>query len=314
MTTDQSRPVRFGVAVPQIFPDGIDLDEIRECVTHAEAMGYESLWVMESGIKRQRAARALEPLALLAYVAALTTDARLGTSVLIPAFRNPVQLATDLASLDQLSRGRLTVGVGVGHRQRASLFGVSPQGWTDRVEEGIEVLRRMWASGTATHHGRFWQFDDLAMEPKPLQQPHPPLWFGAKDPAALRRAVRLGTGWMGAGSSSQADFVRQVGILREILEETDRPPEDFVISKRIYLAIGDDVAGLESRVTAFFDHVYGRPEWAAQYAVWGPVEHCAERIADLIAAGAELVVCNPMFEHRAQLELLTEWVIPSLDL
>lgn len=268
---------------------------------------------MESGIRSRRAARALEPLALLSYAASLTTSARLGTSVLCSAFRNPVQLATDLATIDQLSQGRLIVGVGRGHPQKGPLFGLSPDDWTERFEEGLAVARKLWEPGTTTFEGRFWQFDDLAMEPKPAQRPHPPIWFGARAPQALRRAVRLGSGWMGAGSSSHDEFVEQSRQLRQVLHDENVDDGGFEISKRVYVAVDDDTDRGESRVRAFFDHVYGNVELGLRCAVWGPPEHCAERITALFDAGAEMVMLNPMFDHREQLELLTESVLPRLD-
>lgn len=305
--------MRFGLAIPQIFPETIDLGEVRDCVTRADDTGFENLWVMESGVRSRRAARVLEPLKLLSYVAPLTTNARLGTSMLCSAFRDPVQLATDLATLDQLSEGRLIVGVTRGHPQRGPLFGLPPDDWTERFEEGLAVARKLWEPGTASFAGRFWQFEDLAMEPKPMQRPHPPIWFGARAPKALRRAVRLGSGWMGAGSSSHDDFVEQSRQLRQFFEHEKADDGGFEISKRVYLAVDDDIDRGESRVRAFFDHVYGNAELGVRCAVWGPPGHCAERIAALSNAGADMVVLNPMFDHREQLELLTESVLPLLD-
>ncbi|MPZ52627.1 MAG: LLM class flavin-dependent oxidoreductase [Acidimicrobiia bacterium] len=304
--------MRFGLAIPQIFPDGaIDLEAIGACVREADDAGLDSLWVVESGVRSGRAAWSLEPLTLLSYVASMTTLARLGTSVLCSAFRNPVQLATDLASLDQLCAGRLIVGVGSGHPKRGHLFGLSPDHWTERFEEGLTVARKLWAPGTATFQGRFWDFEDLAMEPKPVQRPHPPLWFGARAPRGLRRAARMGSGWMGAGSSSYDEFVEQSRLLSEFLDEVERVDTEFEISKRVYLAI-DDGADQESRVMSFFDHVYGNVELGRRCAVWGPPEHCAERIAALFEGGAQMVVINPMSDHRKQLELFRGSVLPLL--
>ena len=91
-----------------------------------------------------------------------------------------------------------------------------------------------------TFDGRFWQLDGAAMEPKPFQKPHPPLWFGGSAPAALRRAVRHGDGFFGAGSSTTAEFAEQVPIVREALAEHGRDPASFRIAKRVYIAVDDD--------------------------------------------------------------------------
>jgi len=215
-----------GVAIPQTFAASpIDLRLIREFVLRAEALGYDSLWVQEQIITGYSI---LEPVALLTYASALTSRVRLGTSVLLPVIRNPLQLAKSLATLDQLSQGRLTVGVGIGgpHIPEAA-FGVSPERRARRFVETLEVMKALWTQPRATFNGEFWRFEKIPMEPKPVQQPHPPLWFGAREPVALKRAVRHGDGWMGAGSSSSADFVRQHQMLRRLLDEAGRDPASF---------------------------------------------------------------------------------------
>ena len=91
-------------------------------------------------------------------------------------------------------------------------------------------------------NGEFWQFENVAMEPKPMQKPHPPLWFGAREAVALKRAARLGDGWMGAGSSSSADFVAAGRAVTGFLDEAKRDANEFPISKRVYIAVDDDRA------------------------------------------------------------------------
>src|SRR5206468_2335053 len=125
-----------------------------------------------------------------------------------------------LASLDQLSQGRLIVGVAIGGPHvPAAVFGVPAERRARRFVEGLQVMKAFWTQPLATVNGEFWNFRDIAMEPKPVQQPHPPLWFGAREPLGLKRAVRHGDGWMGPGSSSSADFVQHVTLLRRLLEE-----------------------------------------------------------------------------------------------
>ncbi len=182
-----------GIAIPQTFAASpIDLRLIREFLPRAEGLGYDSLWVQEQIITGYGI---LEPVTLLTYASALTSRVRLGSSVLLPVIRNPLQLAKSLATLDQLSQGRLTVGIGIGgpHVPEAA-FGVSPDRRGRRFVESIEVMKALWTQPRATFSGEFWRFEKLPMEPKPVQKPHPPLWFGAREPVALRRAVATG-GW-----------------------------------------------------------------------------------------------------------------------
>lgn len=256
-----------GIAIPQDFADpSIDASLIRQFIPRAEALGYEGLWVQEQIVGD---APILEPVTLLTYAAALTTKPHLGTSVLITVIRNPVQLAKSLASLDQLSNGRLIVGVGVGgpHVPEA-VFGVSSEHRGRRFVEGLEVMKALWTQPRATMSGEYWRFEDVAMEPKPAHKPHPPLWFGAREAVALKRAARLGDGWMGAGSSSSADFVKHVELLRRFLDEAKRDPKEFAISKRVYIAVDNDPARAESRLRDWFGMRYKNADMAPRVSIW----------------------------------------------
>src|ERR671923_76318 len=262
------KAVRYGIAIPQDFIDGpLDIPFLRMFLSHAEALGYESAWVQEQIIG---SVPILEPVTVLTYAAALTQRLRLGTSVMLTVWRNPIQLAKSLTSLDHLSQGRLTVGVGIGNqRPEDAAFGIPLGRRARRFVEGIEVMKSLWTQPTATFTGEYWQLAGVAQEPKPVQQPHPPLWFGAREPAALRRAVRLGNGWMGAGSSSNADFQAQAHTIRGLLDDAGRDPTTFTISKRVYLAIDANKSRAEERLRTWFGIRYGRADMASRVAGWG---------------------------------------------
>ncbi len=300
-----------GIAIPQSFADpSTDAGVIRRFLPRAEALGYEGLWVQEQIIGD---APILEPVTLLTYAAALTSKPHLGTSVLLTVIRNPVQLAKSLASLDQLSRGRLIVGVGIGGAHvPESVFGVSSERRGRRFVEGLQVMKELWTQPRATMNGEFWRFENVAMEPKPAQKPHPPLWFGARDAVALKRAARLGNGWMGAGSSSSADFVLQAEQLRRFLEEAKRDPDEFTISKRVYIAIDDDRARAERRLRDWFGMRYKNAEMASRVSIWGNRAECIDKLGEIVRAGARHLLLNPVFDEIEHLELLASEVIPKL--
>jgi probable F420-dependent oxidoreductase len=300
-----------GIAIPQSFIDApIDVKLIREFLPRAEALGFDSLWVQEQIVGD---VPILEPVTLLTYAAALTSRARLGTSVLLTVIRNPVQLAKSLASLDQLSNGRLIVGIGIGgaHVPEA-VFGVPSEGRARRFVEGVQVMKALWTQPRASMNGDFWRFEKVAMEPKPAQRPHPPLWFGARDAIGLRRAVRHGDGWMGAGSSSSADFAAQMEILRRLLDEAKRDPVSFGISKRVYIAVDDDRERAERMLREWFAVRYRSADMASRVSVWGSRAECAEKLAALVRAGARHLMLNPVFDEMEQMEVLANEVIPAL--
>ena len=300
-----------GIAIPQSFADpSTDAGVIRRFLPRAEALGYEGLWVQEQIIGD---VPILEPVTLLTYAAALTAKPHLGSSVLLTVIRNPVQLAKTLASLDQLSRGRLIVGVGIGGAHvPESVFGVSSERRGRRFVEGLQVMKELWTQPRATMNGEFWRFENVAMEPKPAQRPHPPLWFGAREAVALKRAARLGNGWMGAGSSSSADFVVQAEQLRRFLEEAKRDPDEFTISKRVYIAIDDDRARAERRLRDWFGMRYKNAEMASRVSIWGNRAECIDKLGEIVRAGARHLLLNPVFDEIEHLELLASEVVPKL--
>jgi len=300
-----------GIAIPQSFANPpIDAGVIRQFIPRAEALGYEGLWVQEQIVGD---APILGPVTLLTYAAALTTKPHLGTSVLITVIRNPVQLAKSLASLDQLSQGRLIVGVGVGgpHVPEA-VFGVPSEHRGRRFVEGLQVMKALWTQPKATMNGEYWRFENVAMEPKPAHKPHPPLWFGAREAVALRRAARLADGWMGAGSSSSADFVKHVELLRRFLDEAKRDPNEFPISKRVYLAVDNDHARAERRLRDWFGMRYKNADMAPRVSIWGSRAECIDKLGEVVRAGARHLLLNPVFDEMEHLELLASDVIPKL--
>jgi probable F420-dependent oxidoreductase len=303
--------VPVGIAMPQFFQEGpTDMEMVRQFVVRAEELGFESLWTQEDITGDDPS---LEPLTQLSYVAALTQRVRLGVSVMVAPLRNPVQLAKALGSLDQMSHGRLTVGVGIGGRQNMyPAFGLTTDRRARRFVELLDVMKALWTEPQATYEGQFWQLDGVPMEPKPVQKPHPPLWFGGRHPDALRRAVRHGDGWMGAGSSTTATFLECVQQLNTFLEEAGRDPATFPISKRVYLAVDDNEKRAEERITTWFDNRYHNAPLGAEVSVWGSAAQCAEKLAEIVDGGAEMLMLNPMFDHMEHLEQLTEEVIPNI--
>jgi alkanesulfonate monooxygenase SsuD/methylene tetrahydromethanopterin reductase-like flavin-dependent oxidoreductase (luciferase family) len=167
-----------------------------------------------------------------------------------------------------------------------------------------------------TFAGRFRQVDDLAIQPKPVQRPHPPIWFGGQAPKALARAVRHGDAFLGAGSSSTAKFAAAVKTLRQELAEQGKDPGRFPIGKRVYLMIDDDPAKACERVLAGLRRIYGSMPGIDAVPVSGTVDDVAAGLCDVIDAGAETILLNPVggdvAQDREQMERLAAEVIPQL--
>ena len=293
------------IALPQAFPDGkVDVDLIRRYCARAESLGYHGLWTQEQVLG---STAVLEPLSLLAYATALTSRVQLGVSVLVLPLHNPVQLAKQISSMDQMSGGRLVLGVGLGGATgNYPAFGIAQEARVRRFLEIIKVMKALWAGGAAGYEGTFYRLNDVSMEPKPLQRPRVPIWFGARHPNSLRRAVKHGDAWMGAGSSSFEEFKEHAGLVKRYLEEAGRDPGEFTVSKRLYLALDDDESRAERRLREWFGQYYGSADLANRVAVWGSAGLVAERIEAIAEAGARHILLNPVFDLDEHLEQLAE--------
>jgi probable F420-dependent oxidoreductase len=301
--------MRFAISIPQyVSDDGFDPAGFRAHLTRAEELGFDSAWTQEQTLG---SVPILSPLETMTYAAACTERLRLGCAVFVSPLHSPVHLAKSISALDHLSRGRVEVGVGTGGRQRPfSAFGVDPSTLVARFNEGLALMKACWTESQISFDGRFWQLDAARMEPKPVQQPHPPIWIGGSHPAALRRAVRLGDGFFGAGSQTTAQFAEQVQAVRGELAQSGRDPATFPIAKRVYIHIDDDLALARERIETALARHYGRGGLSA-VAVSGPPAACVAGLREVADAGAELILLNPLVDDARQMERLAAEVTPE---
>ena len=307
--------MKFAIAIPQFYADGeFDPAAFRAYFHRAEELGFESAWTQEAvlGVGPQ-----LGPIETMTYAAACTERMRLGCVVFVSTLHSPVHLAKSVSTLDQLSRGRIEVGVGTGGRGRPfAAFGVDPTRYISRFTEGIALMKALWTEPRVTFDGEFWQLENAPMEPKPFQKPYPRLWFGGASEPALRRAVRLGDGFFGAGSSPTAKFAEQVQIVRAALADAGRaqgPAGDFPIAKRVYIGIDEDAGRARSRMNAALERIYGTRVPAIEAAaITGTAADCVREVNHVAGAGAELILFTALFDQREQMEQLAAAVLPKL--
>jgi probable F420-dependent oxidoreductase len=304
--------VRFAISIPQYARDSrFDADAFRAHLRRIEELGvFEGTWAQEQVIG---AAGSVAPLEILTYAAACTERLRLGCAVFILPLHNPLHLAKAISSLDCLSHGRIDVGVATGGRGRPfAAFGVDEDRPVARFNEALALMKACWTESQINFDGRLWKLEGASMEPKPVQKPYPPVWFGGSVPAGMRRAVRHGDGFMGAGSQTPAQFAEQVRVVREELGAQGRDPSSFRIGKRLYVHVDDDAARGRQRLEEALTRHYGRGGWS-EHIVAGPAEACASGIRVVADAGAELILLNPLLDDLEQLERLAAEVIPALS-
>jgi probable F420-dependent oxidoreductase len=271
--------------------------------------GFESAWVQEQVLGGAGVIAALQT---LTYAAACTERVRLGCAVFVLPLHNPLHLAKAISSLDCLSDGRAEVGVVTGGAGRPfGAFGVDPDKPVARFNEALALMKACWTEREINFDGARWTLRDASMEPKPVQKPYPPIWFGGSAPAGMRRAVTHGDGFMGAGSQTTSQFAAQVRVVEQELAAQGREPESFRIGKRVYVHVDDDEARARGRLEDALRAHYGGGSWS-EHIVAGPPEACAAGLRAVADAGAQLALLNPLVDDAQQLERLAAEVVPAL--
>jgi alkanesulfonate monooxygenase SsuD/methylene tetrahydromethanopterin reductase-like flavin-dependent oxidoreductase (luciferase family) len=269
------------------------LRPILDLAERAEALGFDSVWAGDSILARPR----FEALTTLAAVAARTQHVKLGTAVLLSALRHPVMLANEAANLDLLSQGRLILGLGIATKsppieQEFTACGVPFARRIGIFEEGVTIMRRLWAEPEVTFSGRHFQLPEVRPGLRPLQQPGIPLWLAGSVDNAWRRVLRLGDGWFPNAVSPQV-FAQGWQRLQALASEMGRQVETLQRSVYTTLNINNNAAQAEQGMRAFIEAYYGVPyavQAQRQGLCAGPTERCVAWLKAFIAAGAQTLV------------------------
>ncbi|HEX7911660.1 MAG TPA: LLM class F420-dependent oxidoreductase [Paraburkholderia sp.] len=225
----------------------MDASRLIDLAVRAEERGFSSVWTSEHLVNVDYVRARIgdrpyyHPLAMLSAVASRTRQIALGTSVLVVPFHHPLDLAKYVATLDQISCGRVILGVGVGNvREEFDVIGVP---WEQRgaiMDESLDVLRAVWSQHSSSHQGARWNFSGVHTSPKPFQERRIPMWIGGMSEAALRRCVRVGDGWHPTGLTPQ-EVCMQTASMRKIAAAEGRDANSLDVCMRFNIAL-DDVA------------------------------------------------------------------------
>jgi probable F420-dependent oxidoreductase len=293
--------ITLGMSLPHRSPEPIDMSVVRRVAQRADALGFRDLWVTGNTLDH---VFSFDPMVILTYAAAATTSIRVGVSVVVLPVQNPIHVAHQIATLDYASNGRAILGIGLGRDQHYTEFQVPREHRIRRFREEVELIRALWTEPKIDYRGSIYQLKAGAMSPKPVQKPHPPIWFGGGHPDAIRRAAVMGDGWMGAGGSSHADFKRSVPLLREHLEKARRDPKTFPISKRVFLAVDERAEVARDELHRWYSVVYHNPAGTDASGIHGTPEQVREHLEELVSNGANHLLLNPVSRHVEQLEAL----------
>ena len=256
---------RVGLYIGTQFPPGVDvsgaLKDMSEQVRVARQSGFSSLWVPHHYLTQPM--QMLAPVPMLSYLLRDAEGMTIGTNILIMPLLNPVHVAEDAVTLDLLSGGRYVLGIGVGYRDAEfQTFNVPLKERAQRMDESIEIMRRLWTEDRITHTGKSFQIRDLGIGLKPQRKGGPPIWLAAVVDAAVKRAARLGDAWLITNFAHLSVVVPQMAMYRSLLAEAGKEfPADAPITRECY--VGSTNAKALEECKAALQYKYGA------YSSWG---------------------------------------------
>ena len=300
-------PTRIGYLLPtreRVMEANPETNSLLDLASRAERLGFDAIWVGDSLLARPRH----EPLTLLAAVAGRVPRVMLGTAVLLPALRNPTVLAHIIATLDQVSEGRLVLGVGIARdtpdiRAEFMAAGVPFDKRVGRMLEGLQLMRALWSGKSIDWDGR-WQVKAGVLGPTPHTPGGPPFWLAGSLPVSLERAGRHFDGWLpNAGTPDQ--WRAQWAEVRRHASEAGRDPAKMTGSMYLTLCVDENQARGDATLDRYLESYYNAPaavlrKRQACYA--GPLAGAGAWVGDYIAAGVEHVVLRFAGDHERHLD------------
>ena len=253
--------MKFGFIIPHNF--GLDdPDDVLNIGKRAEELGFDSVWVNHHILNvgyifdRLGSKPYYDAMTVLTWVAAHTERVRLGTTVLVLPYLNPLVLAKTLATMDVMSKGRLNVGVGVGAlKPESDALGSTFETRGRYADESIKIMRELWESEDPEFDGEFFSFSGVKFSPKPIQKPGPPILIGGASRAALRRVAALGDGWHPIRQSI-ADLKQNIATIHRLAAEAGRDPSEITVTVRTELDVLDSRSdGTESPMIGTADQL-----------------------------------------------------------
>jgi probable F420-dependent oxidoreductase len=274
-----------------------------------EAMGCHSMWTID-----RIAYDNLEPLTVLAAAAGATQRIRLGTSVLLGNLRHASHVAKIVSTLDFISNGRVTLGLGFGSREsdyKAVEIPFEHRG--SRAVEQVQLMKRLWTEDNVTFKGKFYNAENLSVGPKPIQKPHPPIWTGGSAEVALKRAGSWADGFI-CGSSAIPDFPSTWEKIAGYARAAGRDPNRISKAGLTFMAIHDDESKAVRAVEDYVMRYYGRLRAdVANTSLVGSPAAVSERIGAFLAKGLDTLIIGVADPDPRQLDLFGEKVIPQLS-
>jgi len=323
--------MKLGIVVPN-FCGGVRGAEVprpkslRSFAVQCEKLGFHGLWVIDHLLVGWPiySTNWLDPLITLAYLASETTSIALGTSILVLPMRSPMVVAKEFATLDVLSNGRPIFGAGVGWWDKefeATDIPKSERG--KRLTEEIQLIKKVWTEENASFKGSYYSINNVNLEPKPLQKPHPPIWmaggsatgkaseiYKVRVDAVLKRVARFADGWIARAYTNSENMKRDWDVLGSFLNQYGRSPSEMTFAHLTWMCTTDGKSEDSIRDT-FAKCLSSSFENAKKEAVIGSKTDIVRKFEELAGIGVQYVIVWPASEDYDLLNFLAKDIMPS---
>ena len=309
--------MKFGLIISKQHPPGVSMVErFREHIEQVRAARDAGFDLIVMGQHYLSAPfQEIQTLPSLARLAAEAGTMRVGATVLLLPLLNPVDVAEQVATLDVICEGRFIFGAGLGYREEEyEAFGVQGKERVPRFVESLEVIKRLWTEDEVTHHGRFYDFEDVTIEPKP-RKGSLDIWIGGRSDAILKRVVRLGDGWFPALTSPD-EFKRDMGKIAAFGDQYGRTVSPREAGVLLFSYVSEDRDAAQRAIAPFLRALPMPPEQAAARCVVGSPAECVEKLNRFVEAGCVKFVLRPSCppaDVMAQIETYGKDILPHFN-
>ena len=308
----------FGIAM-QNFTASPQLPDARALVDYGvrmEELGFDSLWVWDHVLLGvEPSFPIIDSLTLLTAIAARTRRIKLGTGVLVLPLRNPVVLAKQLASMDQLSDGRLLLGLASGwYKREFDAVGVPFERRGRIMDQSLEILNRLWTEDMVEGQYGEYNLRNAVMLPKPVQKPRPTLLIGGYVDRVLKRAAVVGDGWLTYFYLPES-FAKSWNKIRGFAKEAGKDPDKLLNAAQLPIFIGKSRQAVEGPMMEWLTKEWDFASWSEstkESAIMGTVDECVEQLKAHLAVGVQKIIFVPYKYEMAQIEIIAQEIIPRL--
>jgi probable F420-dependent oxidoreductase len=292
---------------------GQDPDGIKDLAARIEAAGFDSIWV---GDHISFYIPIMESLTLLTYLSAITERVRLCTGVYLVPLRNPTTSAKVISTLDVLSKGRVTLGVGVGGEfpPEFEASGVPVDERGRRTDEGIEIMRKLFSEDGVEYKGRHYEFGPISINPKPVQPGGPKIIVGGRKGPSFRRAGQLGDGYISHMCSAD-QYRDNLALIRDHANKAGRKDVPFETTAFLFTVLDDDYETALERAASMLQRIYNRPfkDAAKKYCLLGKPEDCLEQMQNFARSGARHFVFSMLSDPNQFIDAYQSVIQPGLE-